>query len=58
MPKLVKQMYYNRDGVEKINCYHIYIPRELAEQTGLEKEDNVSIKAEGNKIIIEKDSKK
>ena len=52
--KLIKQMYYNKKGIEKVNCYHINLNKSIIENAGLQDCEYVSIKAENGKIIIEK----
>lgn len=53
MPKLAKNMYTTARGERKLNCYVISIPKDVVDKTNL-KEADLNIKAEGNKIIIEK----
>lgn len=53
MPKFVKNMYMTMKGEKKVNCYMINIPKEVVNKTDLEGKE-LKIRAEGNKIIIEK----
>ena len=54
MAKLNKMYYYTKNE-KKLNCYYINIPKALVEKAGLQDED-VKIKQDGNKLIIEKNS--
>lgn len=54
MTKLNKQCYYNKDGVKKVNCYHIIITKRQLEQTNINEDDDIKICVKKNKIIIEK----
>jgi len=54
MTKLNKMYYYTKNE-KKLNCYYINIPKALVEKAGLQDED-VKIKQDGNKLIIEKTS--
>lgn len=53
MPKLAKNMYTTAKGERKLNCYGVNIPKEVVNKTDLEGKE-LKIRAEGNKIIIEK----
>ena len=54
MKKLQKQYYYSSDGIKKINCYKLNIPKILINQAGFQDNDEINIRVEDNKIIIEK----
>ena len=53
MPKLSRNMYTTAKGERKLNCYGVNIPKEVVNKTDLEGKE-LKIRAEGNKIIIEK----
>ena len=53
--KLIKQKYYNANGEEKINCYHINICKKVVDETDL-KDKEIKVYAKDNKIIIEKEN--
>lgn len=52
--KLVKQKWFTRAGEEKINCYKITISKKVVKEVGFTDKDDLIVKAEGNKIIIER----
>ena len=52
MTKLIKKYYYASNGERKINCYAVHIPKNMLDKTDIK--DNINIKVENNKIIIEK----
>lgn len=54
MGKLNKQVYYNSKGEKKINCYHIIVSKEIVAKAGINEDDEVEVKAQGKKIIVEK----
>ena len=53
--KLIKQKYYNANGEEKVNCYHINICKKIVDKTDL-KDKEIKVYAKDNKIIIEKEN--
>ena len=53
MAKLNKMYYYTSTGEKKLNCYTMAIPKQVVDDTKLDGID-IKVKAEGNKIIIEK----
>ena len=53
MPKLSRNMYTTAKGERKLNCYGVNIPKEVVNKTDLDGKE-LKIRAEGNKIIIEK----
>ena len=55
MAKLIKQKYYSKKGEEKINCYCVYIPKEIINKVNFENVENIKIKVDGDKIVIEKE---
>lgn len=54
MAKLNKQCYFTSKGEKKVNCYHALIPKETLEKTNIKEDDEIEIKAENNKIIVQK----
>lgn len=55
MPKLVKQYYYAiKENEKKVNCYKITIPKELVSQADIDPEQNLTLRCENGKIIIER----
>lgn len=54
MPKLAKNMWTNSKGERKINCYLINISKELVEQAKINDEEELKLRVENEKIIIEK----
>jgi hypothetical protein len=54
MGKLNKQVYYNSKGEKKINCYHIIVSKEIVAKAGINEDDEIEVKAQGKKIIVEK----
>ena len=57
MSKLSKQYYYSPKGERKINCYKATISKEILNQSEIKENDDIKIKSEQGKIIIEKDEK-
>lgn len=55
MPKLVKSRYRTMSGEVKVNTYLISIPKAVVKEAKINDEDNLKIRAEGNKIILEKE---
>ena len=53
MAKLIKKKYYDKNGNEKINHYLAYIPTSIAEESGLDKSNNIKVYVKDGKIIIE-----
>lgn len=54
MAKLNKQVYYNSKGEKKLNCYHVIVPKEIVGQTNIKETDELEVRAENNKLIVEK----
>lgn len=54
MPKLRAQKYHLTDGSSKVNCYNLSIKKTEAIAAGFTISDNLSVKAEPGRIIIEK----
>lgn len=54
MGKLNKQVYYNSKGEKKINCYHIIVSKEIVAKAGINEDDEIEVKTQGKKIIVEK----
>ena len=54
MTKLIKKMYYNKKGDEKVKSYTINIPRAIVEESKIDTEEEVKVTAVDGKIIIEK----
>lgn len=54
MQKIKKNYYYNKNGEKKINSYMIYISKELIRKSNINETDNIEVKTDGEKIIIEK----
>lgn len=53
MAKLVKQKYYNKDNVEKINCYLVKLPKAIVEQSNIKDTDELKISVVNGNILIE-----
>lgn len=56
MQKLKRQMYITKKGGSKVNCYYVNISKELIHATDITEDDELEIRAKGNKIIIQKAS--
>lgn len=54
MTKLLQINYYNKKGEKKINCYSVYLTKQIVEQAKIEKQDTLNIYVEKERIIIEK----
>ena len=54
MQKLKKNYYYNKEGQRKLNCYMIFISKQQLQKSNINEDDNIEVKSEGDKIIIEK----
>lgn len=54
MTKLVKQKYYTSTGEAKVNCYRIMLTKEQIKASEINEDDDLEIKTEKNKIVIEK----
>lgn len=54
MAKLNKIYYYTSKKEKKLNCYHIILSKEMVKKAGLGENEELNIKAENGKIIIEK----
>ena len=53
--KLVKNFYYTSKGEQKINSYHINIPKEIIKKAGYNDIENVEVSiTPNNEIIIKK----
>ena len=58
MPKLVKNYYYGKDGVKKLNGYLIHLSKEEVEKANIDTTKDIEKYVENNKIIIkEKEGK-
>lgn len=57
MAKLIKNKYYTSKGEAKINGYLVGISKEVVKEAGFTGEEDFSVKAEKNRIIIEKSKK-
>lgn len=55
MAKLAKLMYYTSKGEKKLNCYVKNIPKEIVKQAGITDNDDLIVRAENGKIIIERE---
>ena len=53
MAKLVKMKYKTLGGDVKINTYNATISKKIVEESGLDPEKEITVKAENGKIIIE-----
>ena len=58
MPKLAKNKYRTLGGEVKVNSYLISIPKKVVSETNIKETDNLKVRAENNKIIIEKTTNK
>lgn len=54
MSKLAKIMYSTAKGERKLNCYVKNIPKEIVKQAGINENDDLLVRAEKGKIIIER----
>ena len=50
----LNKMYYYKNNKKEVNCYVARISKKILEQTNIQDNDDINIKAENNKIIIEK----
>ena len=55
MAKMVANKYYTKSGEGKVNSYFITIPKKVAEEANFTEEDNIKVRVEKGKIIIEKE---
>lgn len=54
MAKLIVQNYYTRKGIEKINCFHLLLKKDLVERLGWNKNTELVIKVVNDKVVVEK----
>lgn len=54
MQKISKKYYYNKNGERKINCYSVNISRDTLQRANIKETDNLDVRAEKDRIIIEK----
>ena len=54
MAKLRIQKYRLPDGTSKINCYNIAVPKKVANEAGITPDDQLTIKPENGRIIVER----
>lgn len=45
--------YWNKNGEKQVNCYRVYISKQIAKEAGIENGQEVTARAEKGKIIIE-----
>lgn len=55
MAKLLQINYYNKKGEKKLNCYSIYLSKQIIEQAKINNQDTLNIYVKDEKIIIEKE---
>lgn len=53
MAKMIKQKYRTLGGDVKLNCYYITVPKKVVEESGLNPDREIIVKAENNKIVVE-----
>jgi len=53
MPKLSKQIYI-ANNEKRINCYTAHIPKRIVQEAEIDDDDEINIRVEYDKIIIEK----
>lgn len=54
MQKIKKNYYYGKNGEKKINSYMVYISKKIIKDSNIKETDNLDVRAEKDKIIIEK----
>lgn len=54
MQKISKKYYYSKHGERKINCYTVNISKDTLQRANIKETDNLDVRAEKDKIIIEK----
>lgn len=54
MPKLAKNYYRTAGNQKKVNCYMANIPKDIVNKAGIQENDEINIREEYGKIIIEK----
>lgn len=54
MPKLNKVKYRTAAGEEKVNCYKIIIPKQVAKEANITDKDTLKAIAEKDKIVLKK----
>lgn len=54
MAKLCKQYYYSNKGERRLNCYHTIIPKNIVKEAGIDDDDELSVFADYDKIVIMK----
>lgn len=54
MAKLVKQNYKTKDGQVKLHCYKLTLSKEIINEAKINSEDELIIKVENGKIVIER----
>lgn len=54
MPKLREQKYKHADGSTHVNCYNLSITRKVAEMAGFNPADELAVRAENGRIIVER----
>lgn len=55
MAKLLQVNYYNKKGEKKLNCYSVYLSKQIVEQAKINNQDSLKIYVDKEKIIIEKE---
>lgn len=54
MQKISKKYYYSKYGERKINCYTVNISKDTLQRANIKETDNLDVRVEKDKIIIEK----
>lgn len=52
MAKMVKQKYRTLKGDIKLNTYFVTVPKKVVENSGMDPDRDVIVKAENGKIVI------
>lgn len=57
MAKLVKSIYYGKNGEKKLNCYHLSIPKSVVQQSGIDESELLKFVPGDKQIIISTNGK-
>lgn len=52
MPKLIKQLRYDKKGNAKINCYHINLSKDVIDKAKFDDNKEVIIHIENGEIVL------
>lgn len=52
MPKLVKNVYYGKNGEKKVNCYHLSIPKSVIKESEISEDAQLVFSTSKGEIRI------